>query len=322
MSIPWRIPSASIHQLLMRGYAIVDKALPHETALALRDEIVASAMSPTTIRYLTPNSTVVVPPADVATTKRLLVRKHNIGEFDLSRADVSAALPKLAQFAHDSSLLTLLSQSRLYRLDSQSVKAQINFGNGGCFPIHTDTASHLDKRIITAVCYLNDQYNQAKDGGQLRLYPFPRPPVVVAPLFNRVVLFSSSQMLHRVLPSTIDRLCFTIWLTGESLGNTSKEAEGFAVNANEAEDSASRKRLLQPKTRYLLGKLVYAREWEESIMQSHPDIPERQVLIAAHRRDIELIENALKEHLPMNWKEFEGKNWEDYFARFLTVNWF
>jgi hypothetical protein len=52
-------------------------------------------------------------------------------------------------------------------------------------------------------------------GGQLRLYPWPAgPPVDLEPRFNRLVLFSSARMVHRVLPSRRPgRACFTIWLS-------------------------------------------------------------------------------------------------------------
>jgi Rps23 Pro-64 3,4-dihydroxylase Tpa1-like proline 4-hydroxylase len=46
-------------------------------------------------------------------------------------------------------------------------------GQGGCFPIHTDTDAAVDSRRVTAIWYLNPGWRQG-DGGELRLYPFPR----------------------------------------------------------------------------------------------------------------------------------------------------
>lgn len=83
------------------------------------------------------------------------------------------------------------------RLDSQSIKAQRN--TGGCFPVHTDSDVGVDGRAVTALVYLNPEW-APRDGGQLRLYPWPMPPVDVAPLNDRMVLFASKTLLHRCAP--------------------------------------------------------------------------------------------------------------------------
>ena len=83
------------------------------------------------------------------------------------------------------------------RLDSQSIKAQRN--TGGCFPVHTDSDAGVDGRAVTALVYLNPVW-APRDGGQLRLYPWPMPPVDVAPLNDRMVLFASKTLLHRCAP--------------------------------------------------------------------------------------------------------------------------
>jgi Rps23 Pro-64 3,4-dihydroxylase Tpa1-like proline 4-hydroxylase len=49
---------------------------------------------------------------------------------------------------------------------------------------------------VTAIFYLN-QHWKPSHGGQLRLYPFPAPPVDIQPLQDRLVLFASTRMLHR-----------------------------------------------------------------------------------------------------------------------------
>jgi hypothetical protein len=108
------------------------------------------------------------------------------------------------------------------KLDSQAIKFQINSGSGGCFPIHQDADSNIanDGRKITAIFYLNNQWSP-QHGGQLKLYPWPNDdPVVIDPIDDRLVLFTSTTMLHRVLPyhqysntDCIDRYCFTLWLS-------------------------------------------------------------------------------------------------------------
>lgn len=62
--------------------------------------------------------------------------------------------------------------------------------------MHFDSDEQLDLRRVTAIFYLNDGW-KPEHGGQLRLYPFPAPPVDIAPFADRLVLFSTSRMLHR-----------------------------------------------------------------------------------------------------------------------------
>ena len=66
-------------------------------------------------------------------------------------------------------------------LHFQCVKAQINAGDGACFPMHFDSDATLDARKITALTYLNPDRAEG-DGGELVLYPFPAPPVKIEPL--------------------------------------------------------------------------------------------------------------------------------------------
>ncbi len=69
-------------------------------------------------------------------------------------------------------------------------------GQGGCFPMHTDSDEGVDARRITAIFYLNPHW-QDDHGGQLRLYPFPANPMDIAPREGTLVLFPSCRMLHR-----------------------------------------------------------------------------------------------------------------------------
>lgn len=62
--------------------------------------------------------------------------------------------------------------------------------------MHFDSDETLDGRRVTAIMYLNQEWKPSH-GGELRLYPFPGPPVDVEPLQDRLVLFSSTRMLHR-----------------------------------------------------------------------------------------------------------------------------
>ncbi len=62
--------------------------------------------------------------------------------------------------------------------------------------MHYDSDESVDSRRITAILYLNPDW-QRGDGGELKLYPWPHDPVTVEPLNNRLLLFSTCRMLHR-----------------------------------------------------------------------------------------------------------------------------
>ena len=99
-----------------------------------------------------------------------------------------------------------------------TIKLQYNSGHGGCFPLHYDNPGLPNKRKVTILTYLNEEWKEG-DGGELMLQPFLEKTVVIPPLMGRVVIFRSDLLLHRVLPAMRPRYCFTIWVDSD-LTNT------------------------------------------------------------------------------------------------------
>ena len=80
--------------------------------------------------------------------------------------------------------------------------------------MHTDTLPTTG-RTLSATIYLNDDYRQEEHGGELRILPFPYESVDVAPILGRMVLFSSCNLFHRVLPSRLERrFCLSLMFYG------------------------------------------------------------------------------------------------------------
>merc|ERR1712080_256588 len=93
----------------------------------------------------------------------------------------------------------------------------VNTGSGGAFPLHFDVASNKDsRRYLTAILYLNPDW-QDGDGGEVELLPFPFGNVSVAPLHNRLGVFASNTMMHRVQPysGSEGRVCVNLWFDGD-----------------------------------------------------------------------------------------------------------
>lgn len=279
-NLNWNLSSNSLKNLKKYGYSIIDDVMHQETAELLYFELLTSVMEKSNL--LSQNSTILIDKGI-----KSFLPKHGIGEFDFTNQKVIDSLPNLNKFCQNSNLIECL-QPLLYpnnerKLIGQTVKAQINFGNLACFPMHYDTDYQLDSRTITAIFYLNKDYT-SQNGGQLRIYPTPFHPIDIEPIFNRLVLFSSPFSLHRVLPSNSHRFCFTIWISSDKKFEIKKDKSFW----NE---------LMNPKARNLLSKYIYSNEWAISIEESHLDNPLKGVALKKHFSDVEILKKYFQPKL-------------------------
>jgi len=79
---------------------------------------------------------------------------------------------------------------------------------GAGYQRHRDAFPGDDNRRVTAIVYLNPDWQPAH-GGQLAL--FVDPPRAVAPRLDAFVLFRSELIEHQVEPSHADRFAITAW---------------------------------------------------------------------------------------------------------------
>lgn len=80
---------------------------------------------------------------------------------------------------------------------------------GDFYRTHVDAFRGEANRVVSLVCYLNEDWTEG-DGGELVLYS-QRGPVVVKPIHRTVVLFLSEEMPHEVRPARRDRFSVTGW---------------------------------------------------------------------------------------------------------------
>jgi Rps23 Pro-64 3,4-dihydroxylase Tpa1-like proline 4-hydroxylase len=222
-------------------------------------------------------------------------------------------------------------------IDSMTVKAQLNEGNSGCFPLHFDTDARIDSRKLTAILYLNPSWQcrststppieqhaavapssnsntatvHEADGGELRLYPFPHGSIDISPIDERLVLFDSSRMLHRVLPSARPRVCVSFWFwqnvhqweTQKSSALRAEDDPTFIAEQQTAlkhiwPDGSEQminavQTLLSSKLRMHWSKLALRDAWFTSIEQSHIESDERQSMLVRHLDETDQIDRAL-----------------------------
>jgi len=86
---------------------------------------------------------------------------------------------------------------------------------GSLYRTHRDRFADASHRVVSAVLYLNPDWD-TEAGGSLRLYleePDAPPFEEVPPTGGRLVCFLSDRFPHEVLPATRERLSLTGWFT-------------------------------------------------------------------------------------------------------------
>ncbi len=81
---------------------------------------------------------------------------------------------------------------------------------GAFYKRHVDRFRDDDRRMVSAVIYLNEQW-LPEHGGQLRMYLNDQGQYDVLPVGGRLVVFLSGEVPHEVLPATRERLSLTGW---------------------------------------------------------------------------------------------------------------
>ncbi|EFJ50827.1 hypothetical protein VOLCADRAFT_88147 [Volvox carteri f. nagariensis] len=301
-----------------KGFAVVDGVFGRDVARQLRAEVLqlyeqglmhkncthlvvsncgASPKHPPTAHPSSPLLATPIPPNPNRNPNRNRNRNPNPPRGQ-------AAAPLCASLNSDRTLATLLSLFLpQLTLDAQAIKLQYNAGGGGCFPMHYDSDELLDGRRVTAIFYLNPGWTESH-GGQLRLYPFPRAPLDLEPLEDRLVLFASTRMLHRVLPSTAaSRCCFTIWMSQSrkrSFVRHTPSLSSLEPPGSPSDDPAAAARfLMHPSVRQHVCKLVYASEWARSLEESHMVSEAREAMLEQHHREVAIIRRSLGKYLPV-----------------------
>ncbi|MCQ4348669.1 2OG-Fe(II) oxygenase [Pseudomonas stutzeri] len=81
---------------------------------------------------------------------------------------------------------------------------------GSFYRRHLDRFRDDDRRTVTTVCYLNDDW-QARQGGALRIELADGTEHDVLPAAGTLVVFMSADFPHEVLPASRERLSLTGW---------------------------------------------------------------------------------------------------------------
>ncbi|KAL1496757.1 hypothetical protein AB1Y20_014347 [Prymnesium parvum] len=202
-----RVGAAALRELVARGYAVVDGALPAALCEKLRREMEALEAAGQLWN------------SHSYAGERGAAHRH-IHETQLDYKDVRKIAPTFNRIEKDSTLIDLLrGVPGLANIGGQHVRIQINSGHGGCYTLHTDAGTAEvgsgQTLLVTALVYLNRDWKEG-DGGELRVFPYPFAPRKIPPLEGRMVLFEP-RMVHDVMPNFKKRFCFTLWCNAKGL---------------------------------------------------------------------------------------------------------
>lgn len=275
------------------GCAILDNVLDDRDVLRIRDQVQELFR---TSSATTPNSTFVV---DIANQYTSLFPKAHILEYDFLSAGMTGM--DLLDSMHCDGAFSYVIDA-IFKpvvggsLVGQNVKVQMNAGQGGCFPIHYDTDGAYDTRRLSCILYLN-----TSEGGELVLYPHGKRRIIVEPRLNRLAIFRSDSVAHRVLPCFSKRYCLTIWCSGNRQDTTvdefEKEKLHILVNALRNMSGKEERQTIrnaieeQPIVRRLLTKFALEDEWRQSLLESHAPSPARDALLEAFDSEMRNIQS-------------------------------
>lgn len=215
------------------------------------------------------------------------LRKPHIYEADMHdtalRDDPRRRTPEIDTFFQRQPLANTLNE-RLpqLRLTPEATRAtlkfQFNAGGGGCFPCHYDNAGKPSKRQVTCLFYFNSGWADG-DGGELELLPFLKPAVRIPPRFDRVVLFLSDRVLHRVLPANKARYCFTVWIDGDAVNDPA--SVGLSAAHLKLDEASIASLQASPRQR-AVSRAVYAEEYDASLRECMAGGEGATEMLAAH----------------------------------------
>lgn len=124
--------------------------------------------------------------------------------------DKRSAAPELSIYINRvEKLMRFLNRALFLSLKDFEVHMTV-YPVGAYYKRHLDQFKKDDRRKLSIICYLNEDWKE-EHGGQLRLY-LPEGSIDVLPVAGRLVCFRSDVLEHEVLPAKRERLSLTGWI--------------------------------------------------------------------------------------------------------------
>ncbi|MGM0479795.1 MAG: 2OG-Fe(II) oxygenase [Bacteroidota bacterium] len=117
---------------------------------------------------------------------------------------------KLPIFDQIDALMATINRSFFLSLSDYEFHLAL-YPPGTYYKKHLDQFKGRNNRMISMIIYLNEEWKPGH-GGELKIYPTQTDPVLIAPLYNRCVLFRSDVLYHEVLLAQKPRRSITGWM--------------------------------------------------------------------------------------------------------------
>ncbi|CAM9593023.1 unnamed protein product [Ascophyllum nodosum] len=222
--------------------------------------------------------------------QRFQFSKPNIFEVDLHDASVRNRLPELNALFQQDDLVEALEGAfsnglRLSRgTGGRTLKLQRNAGSGGCFPLHFDNPGPPNRRALTCLLYLNPHWKEG-DGGEVCLTPFLEKEITIAPMLDRLVIFRSDRILHRVLPSNAERYMLTIWIDSPDVNSPAEST--LRITKSQLEDWLGFCEFMRRSpVQRVLSRGVYEEQYERSLRDCMLGAEGFEEMLSAHQAQV------------------------------------
>lgn len=158
--------------------------------------------------------------ADICKGRTL--KKASIGNGELKTINKSIRSDNISWIEDDEKETFVLNYIDQINMFSQTLNRELYLGingfechfaqylKGSFYKAHKDSFKNDDKRTITMITYLNENWKEG-DGGELRLH-LPTGNIDIKPYGGTFICFRSSEIVHEVLESNKERLSITGWL--------------------------------------------------------------------------------------------------------------
>ncbi len=188
--------------LAEKGYAVVDGFLtPSEVSDILTHE---------TFRQ----GTTTLKRAGIGKSQSLQINESIRGDYIHWMDKKTAPTPAKVYLDRLDALIAFLNPALYLSLKDVEVHFTI-YPVGSFYKRHLDRFKTDDHRILSVICYLNEQWTDA-DGGQLRMHLADSTEDFL-PLGGRLICFRSDRIEHEVLPARRERLSLTGWMLDRPL---------------------------------------------------------------------------------------------------------
>jgi SM-20-related protein len=179
--------------LASQGYACVDHFLTHEQVLAITS---SDEFGDPLLQF-----------KKAGTGHDKQISESVRGDY-IQWIDRSNASPGLNVFLERASeLITFVNRSLFLSIRDYELHKTV-YPAGSYYKRHLDQFKSADRRKLSVICYLNNDWSE-EFGGQLRIY-LPEAKDIF-PVGGRLVCFRSDMIEHEVLPATRNRLSLTGW---------------------------------------------------------------------------------------------------------------